>query len=157
MNAQDLSVYEYRLPFPLEAVRCVGWLSTQHPCEMGAPASGLIEKLEAVIGHRSEDFDAHVNVVRGIHPCNFCDREIEFFPGAKRAFLGMSEIWIRSQSGWFASPSLVLHYITDHGYLPPMVFVQAVMELRTEDRFIGQEVYDRMVSERMASVRAGSK
>lgn len=69
--------------------------------------------------------------------------------GGQRTPLGMSEIWLTNDTGWFAAPSLVIHYITDHGYLPPSAFVRAVWALRTGDRFLGQEVYDRLVSERM--------
>lgn len=150
MYIPDLSTYQYYIPFPLEAVQCVGWLDAQHQYETGQPPVGLAGKLEEIILNRSETFDVHVNVVRGIHPCNFCGRDIEISSGARKKPLGMSEIWLPGGPGWLASPSLILHYITAHGYLPPPVFVQAVGRLSIGDRFLGQEVYDRLVSERMA-------
>lgn len=145
----DLSIYSYRLPFPLEDVRCVGWLDSEHEYPTGRPPDWLTEKLESIALRRDSDFDAHVNVVRGIHPCNFCGRDVELISGGQRTPLGMSEIWLPNGSGWLAAPSLVIHYITDHGYLPPSAFVQAVSALRTGNRYLGQEVYDRLVGERM--------
>jgi hypothetical protein len=147
---QDLSMYRYHLPFPLQDVRCVGWLDSEHPYERGLPPVDLAEKLEEIIQHRSDVFDVHVNVVRGIHPCNFCGKDIKLIASRRERLLGMSEIWVPDNSGWLASPSLIVHYITDHGYLPPPAFVHAVTVLSTRDQFLGQEVYDRLVSERTA-------
>jgi hypothetical protein len=146
---EDLSAYQYRLPFPLEGVRCVGWLDTEHKHETGRPPDWLTEKLELIVLRRSSTFDAHVNVVRGIHPCNFCGRDVELTSGGQRTPLGMSETWLPSDSGWLAAPSLLIHYITGHGYLPPPAFGRAVWALNTEGRFLGQEIYDRLVGERM--------
>lgn len=143
-------MYRYRLPFPLQGVRCVGWLDSEHPYESGHSPVGIAEKLEEIIQHRSDVFDVHVNVVRGIHPCNFCGKDVKLFASRRETLLGMSEIWVPDNSGWLASPSLIVHYITDHGYLPPSNFVQAVRDLSTRDRFLGQEVYDRLISEKMA-------
>jgi hypothetical protein len=150
MHIHDLSAYQYRIPFHLQAVRCVGWLDAEHPYETGQLPVGFIGKLEEIIQHRSETFDPHVNVVRGIHPCNLCRRDIEVISGGRKTMLGMSEIWLPGDSGWLASPSLVIHYISEHGYFPPPVFLQVVGQLSIADRFLAQEVYDRLVGEQMA-------
>lgn len=149
MFIEDLSVYQYRLPFSLEGVRCVGWLDSEHQFTIGLVPDRLTDKLESIASLRSSTFDVHVNVVRGIHPCNLCGTEIELVSGGQRTPLGMSEIWLPSHPGWLAAPSLVIHYIAAHGYLPPSDFVRAVLALSTGDHFLGQEVYDRLVQERM--------
>jgi hypothetical protein len=142
---QDLSIYRYHLPFPLQGVQCVGWLDSEHPYERGDRPVGLAEKLQEIIQHRTNAFDAHVNAMRGIHPCNFCGTDVELITGRRPKLLGLSEIWVPNDFGWLASPSLILHYITDHEYLPPSTFVQAVMDLSTKDCFLGQAVYDRLI------------
>jgi hypothetical protein len=145
---EDLSAYQYRLPFPLEDVRCVGWLDSEHQYETGRAPGWLTEKLESIMLRRDSAFDAHVNVVRGIHPCKLCGRDVELTSGGRRTPLGMSEIWLPSDPGWLAAPSLVIHYVKDHGYLPPSAFVRAVGALDAGGGFLGQEVYDRLVGER---------
>lgn len=149
MFIEDLSVYQFHLPFSFEDVRCVGWLDSEHEYQTGCPPVWLTEKLGEIVVRRDSAFDAHVNVVRGIHPCNFCGRDVEFTSGGKTILLGMSEIWLPTDSGWLAAPSLVIHYIMDYGYLPPSAFVRAVWELNPEQRFLGQEVYDRLMRKKM--------
>lgn len=120
----------------------------EHPFESGPTPDGLIQKLEGIVQLRTDFFDAHVNVVRGIHACEFCGKEVKLIANCKEVLLGMSEIWLPDDSGWLASPSLIVHYITDHGYLPPPIFVQAVRELNLGDHFLGQEVCDQLVGEK---------
>lgn len=145
MYFEDLSPYRYRLPFPLPGVRCVGWLDRGHPYATGRFSVKMAEKLEAAIQLRDDMFDIHVNVVRGVHPCNFCGKDIELIARDKKTLLGMSEIWIPDGPDWLASPSLAIHYMRDHGYLPPSAFARAVEKLSTRDRVRGQEAYDRSI------------
>ncbi|WP_443732102.1 DUF7919 family protein [Streptantibioticus silvisoli] len=46
-----------------------------------------------------------------------------------RDILGMAEIHVEQKDGQaFASPSLILHYVLEHHYLPPAAFCEAVLE-----------------------------
>lgn len=150
MYFQDLSTYSYHLSFPLEGVRCVGWLDADHEYAIGHSPEWLAEQLRLFTQHRSQTFDVHVNVMRGIHPCNLCGERIQIITKDGRSQpLGMSEIWIPCNPGWFAAPSLVIHYIEEHRYMPPSTFMEAVQSLRTDRSFLGQDVYDRLLREKM--------
>ncbi|WP_249375347.1 hypothetical protein [Streptomyces sp. I05A-00742] len=51
--------------------------------------------------------------------------------GEQTLLLGTAELRVVSADGtWFIAPDLVLHYVTDHGYLPPDDFVEAVLSGR---------------------------
>ncbi|MEN1410142.1 hypothetical protein, partial [Pseudomonas aeruginosa] len=57
--------------------------------------------------------------------------------------LGFSEIWIPGveKGAYFASPSLILHYIEEHDYCPPQMYSEAVMAVDLEVGYKAQEVY----------------
>ena len=42
-------------------------------------------------------------------------------------FLGSAEIRVEIGGHWLAAPDLVYHYVTDHAYLPPIEFIDAVI------------------------------
>lgn len=73
-----------------------------------------------------------VNVMRGLHDCEFCDMESpirvpsEYSPRGF-ASLGTGEVRVRGFGDCcYAAPTLLLHYIRSHGYLPPEEFIQAI-------------------------------
>jgi hypothetical protein len=146
MHFDDLVAYQYKQPFVLDQVRCVGWLDASHPFTTGRAPLGLVERLTNLAQKRTDDFDIHVNVIRGTHPCNLCGRKMEMdATSGKQLDLGASELWIPCSSGWFASPSLVIHYIDKHSYLPPAEFTEAVFAFDTSSPYLGQDVYDRLI------------
>jgi len=145
MQFDDLVAYQYKLPFVLDQVRCVGWLDASHPFPTGRAPLRLVERLTNLAQLRTDDFKIHVRVMRGIHPCNLCGRRVEIGELGKQQDLGSSELWIPCSSGWFASPSLVIHYIDKHSYLPPAEFSEAVFAFDTSSPYLGQDVYDRLI------------
>ncbi|MCS7874518.1 hypothetical protein N0021_15730, partial [Pseudomonas aeruginosa] len=62
--------------------------------------------------------------------------------------LGFSEIWIPGveKGAYFASPSLILHYIEEHDYCPPQMYSEAVMAVDLEVGYKAQEVYVGLVA-----------
>lgn len=103
----------------------IGWLGTDSEYTRGPVASELVEALISLAADQK-------NIMRGVHYCDFCGEESPLrLPAPNtRGFvsLGMGEIHVRGQSGVvFAAPSLVIHYITSHGYCPPQIFQQAVL------------------------------
>jgi hypothetical protein len=146
MYVTDLATYQYKIPFAFEGVRCVGWLDREHKYDRGETPSGFVRRLTQLVVHRTSTFDLHVNVVRGIHPCNICGEEVEVaLKGYHKTQLGMSELWIPHLPGLLSAPSLIVHYVASHGYLPPACFVTAVLALRTESRFLGQAEFDTLM------------
>jgi hypothetical protein len=146
MHYIEMSEYCHRLPFALTEVKCVGWISPSHDYLTGQASSHFVEKLTHVILNKSDEFNVHVNVMRGILQCDFCHRQVTLSSaGMRPRMLGMSELWIPSSAGWFAAPSLIIHYTVDHGYLPPVEFGEAVLSLDFSNHYVGQEVFDRLV------------
>lgn len=131
----ELSAYEYNETlFPM---RNVGWLSRGREFLQGeAPAwviEGLVERAK------------HPDVVtRGSHRCDVCASADEpGSPASDRS--GNGEIWLCNEEGeWFAAPTLIVHYITEHHYLPPVEFIDA---LRGSDpgEFAGLKRMDRLL------------
>jgi hypothetical protein len=143
MYAEELQAYNYHLPYSLDNVRMVGWIDSAHPFPTGQTGTEVSSKLSRIIGMRFEEFDVHVNVVRGVHPCNFCGRDIRIVdPKGNSTFLGMSELWLPFGSYWIAAPSLIVHYMEEHGYQPPQEFLEAVKLLDMCARIISQKIYD---------------
>ncbi|HDY5947901.1 TPA: hypothetical protein RQ911_001945 [Pseudomonas aeruginosa] len=62
--------------------------------------------------------------------------------------LGFSEIWVPAveKGAYFASPSLIIHYIEEHGYCPPQIYSEAVMAVDLEVAYKAHEVYVGLVA-----------
>jgi hypothetical protein len=76
-----------------------------------------------------------VNKTRGFHVCSFCGGPWWAPPDAcldgVKCFLGNGEVHVVGREVCYAAPTLIYHYVVDHGYCPPEDFVEAV--LRTRD------------------------
>lgn len=147
MYFEDLTAYRYYLPSELSDVRNVGWLDASHAYPKAEVSRDFISKLHEIICARLSKADAYVNVIRGVHQCNLCGNErIEISCPGSKMLLGMSEIWLPAKRGYFASPSMVLHYIEGHGYVPPQEYIDAVMAFDLRRSFNAQEIYDALVA-----------
>jgi hypothetical protein len=118
----DLTRYEYfRLGEP-GIVQNIGWLDAAHEFSTGPIDAEILARLEQISCYSA-------NQSRGRHFCDLC------FPACdaiyrltdKALHLGSAEIRVFSPAGEvFAAPTLLLHYITVHNYLPPPAFLMAV-------------------------------
>ena len=98
----------------------VGWLEAGRPYLRGSIPPGVIEKLKAI------QTVQRMNVCLGVHDCDLCP------PGEGDE--GNGEIRIPGSAGVaYAAPLLVTHYIAVHDYLPPAVFVEAVLSVNVEE------------------------
>jgi hypothetical protein len=118
----------------------VGWLGLAGGVPSGRFPAELIETLVslAVRGERP---------MRGFHECDFCDVrspiEKSIPSRGESVVLGMSELQVISASGQvFAAPSLIVHYIEAHDYLPPMEFIDALRAGREEELASAGIVHD---------------
>jgi len=146
MFATDFRVYDYRLPYTLNHVEMIGWLDAKHDYNRGSNNAETMGKLLRLIVDRKSGFDLHVNVIRGIHPCNFCGDDISVVDSSgKRAFLGMSELWIPNGKKWYAMPSLIWHYMNDHSYIPPDELTNAIESFDLASNMVAQSAYDQAV------------
>ena len=119
----DLSRYEY-LSVGQEMVN-VGWLGREGEIPTGAAVPDAV--VEALLVWPIDE----ETLLRGVHDCEFCGEESPLRVPApvERGYvsLGMGEFHVTGADGTvYSAPSLVVHYITAHGYRPPEVFLEAV-------------------------------
>jgi hypothetical protein len=118
----DLTPYRYFDGEP-DAVN-VGWLEPDHAYATGEPPEGLVERL-------AELADDRVNQTRGYHFCGFCVRKAQDEAGEGGWFAyvprGSAEFRVHADDAVYAAPTMIVHYVADHGYLPPQQFCEAVL------------------------------
>lgn len=109
----------------------VGWLADRLPS-----APELPQRLESVLGRLAEIWLADVDpwpIRMGRHGCGLCGAPANRAPetvvahGERRLRLGSGFITVPAVDRLFVAPSLVIHYVTAHGYQPPRVFVDALL------------------------------
>ncbi|WP_220502828.1 hypothetical protein [Microbispora sp. H10885] len=131
---EDLSPYTYwkdaNLPAPHNGVRMlnVGWLGRGREFETGRCAPAVLAILNRLASTPQD-------VMRGLHYCEFCEEESPIripVPGSRsgHAWLGTGEIHVAAKDGVvYSAPTLIVHYIDKHSYLPPAEFIEAVLRL----------------------------
>lgn len=108
---EDLSPYNYT--HYCEQELNVGWLEKGQPFPIGDVPEEFLNKLELYTQRNFLIFKT-----KGMHRCEFCSEN----HGSS------NEIRVISDSGIaYAAPTLILHYIAEHKYLPPQEFVDAVL------------------------------
>ncbi|MEO5923817.1 MAG: hypothetical protein ABIR70_08335 [Bryobacteraceae bacterium] len=130
----DLSPYAYgREAHP--NVFHIGWLDTSHPFPTGQVDVRLVKKLKRFAR-------TPVELYRGHHLCNLCSEpaglvqktlpnRVVLDPACSWAVwaaprMGNGEVRVQGETGILAAPVLIVHYIVEHGYLPPTEFLKAV-------------------------------
>ncbi len=66
---------------------------------------------------------------RGWHTCTLCNEEMpeQEWKGKKVDVAGYGHFLVQSEKSVYMAPALVLHYILDHHYCPPKIFIDAVI------------------------------
>jgi hypothetical protein len=103
----------------------VGWIDCNVTFRTGTAPSELIYKVALATRLLR-------NPMRGIHGCPFCGHEHIFVQlDGEEFLLGMSEVWLPSPTSEtiYIAPSLLLHYIEAHNYVPPAQVAQDVLAL----------------------------
>lgn len=119
----DLTACDYFGPTdaPLLAI---GWLDRDHPYHKGQVTRQCFESLAGLLANAWQPF-----AVAGRHRCELCS-----FTGGPAAvrigdtdiLIGMTNVFVPASDCVYVAPSLVLHYIDAHGYVPPDEFLRAV-------------------------------
>lgn len=110
----DLTTHTYSTNVEEQGVLNVGWLGERNPIPTGKTSwkfRNLLKQLcsKPILFHR------------GVHRCEYCT-------GCVRAS-GNGQIRVRDRTGiWYSAPTLILHYVTEHDYLPPRQFIDAVLD-----------------------------
>jgi hypothetical protein len=119
----DLTPYEYDEGAPPGAVN-IGWLSWHHRYPVGTPPQGLVDALARL----AKNF---TGAYRGYHVCDLGPRYAEAPCSNTRGdlFMGHAQIHVPGTGGVvYVAPTLVVHYVEAHWYLPPAEFIRAVFE-----------------------------
>ena len=110
-----------------EGTLAVGWLEPEHPFTTGHVPAEFIQALHELCRQP-------VRRTRGIHACRLCPPPHRTWPGMSVAHpegdyrVGNGEVHVTGRDGAsYAAPSLVIHYVTEHGYRPPDGFIAAVL------------------------------
>jgi hypothetical protein len=115
------------LPPHVRAV-AIGWLDVAHRFTVGSVGDRFVARLfEACRDHATAR-------TRGWHRCSFCPSGPDAHAGPTTVLCGVeslavgdAEIRLVAHDGtWLVAPTLVLLYVTSHGYRPPPEFIEAV-------------------------------
>jgi hypothetical protein len=111
----DLSPYCYA---EAEDSLNIGWLEAPHAFPTGVPSEQFLSCL-------LEFCKNPVNLMKGMHECQFCDLTYVQTHGDCH---GNGEIRIQGLDNIiYAAPRLIFHYVEKHHYLPPKQFIDAVI------------------------------
>lgn len=140
MHFPDLSLYSYYQPQSFADVLNVGWIGRGQAFPVGKASHDFLDKLKLLIREGSH---FEVNRMRSVHPCNVCgERDFATLNSRAGIPVGAAEIWVpRVGGGFFASPSMILHYVMDHNYLPPDSFIDSVLAIKIEQLIDAQSEY----------------
>lgn len=113
MYLPDLAPYTYNNAKDDGKTVAIGWLGDEQKFDQGSVPQELVDKLNKIEPSRQ---------TRGFHVCPLCTSD----PAT-----GSSEIRVLGLNGKiYAAPSMLIHYITCHNYLPPQEFIDALNALK---------------------------
>lgn len=121
----DLTRYEYGSD---DGSLNVGWLGPESSFSTGSVPDAVLGSIAWACLHHT------TNQTRGTHICEICSPDVEaecylLVEGQRPTLLGSAEIRLADQGASYAAPTLLLHYIVGHSYLPPRQFLKAASSL----------------------------
>jgi hypothetical protein len=122
---EDLSKYEYS--DSENSMVNVGWLGVGHSFTTGDFPPELRDPLLYLS-------DEVKKLMRGFHDCEFCEVRSPIFINTAlnsrgAVMLGSGEVHVVSEGIIYAAPSLLIHYIDEHSYLPPASFLEGLRNI----------------------------
>jgi hypothetical protein len=132
----------------------VGWLERKYPYNRGTADLRVIDRFAEFLVNQGLHFPL---AFLGSHSCSLCpsddvrweqraDDRWKYVAGGallriefkgKRTPLGITNLFVPGKSVVYVAPSLMLHYMADHGYVPPQAFCDALLSCPP----IGSEAY----------------
>lgn len=95
-------------------VSSVAWLGAGHAFTTGTPPADLVPLLrQHLINHWS------IFAAAGTHSCEFCMDEGRVHKDSRNLFIPSAETI-------YLVPGMIIHYIEQHGYVPPQAFIEAL-------------------------------
>ncbi|VAW71419.1 hypothetical protein MNBD_GAMMA10-1634 [hydrothermal vent metagenome] len=122
---EDLSPYTYLKHPSNEYTFNVGWLDNKYPYNKGKVIREFLDKLFSLC-------EISVSETRGYHECNICKNSYKgpliICNENKEIEVGFAEIRVfDKKSNIYSAPNLIYHYVKEHSYQPPQVFIDSVM------------------------------
>jgi hypothetical protein len=113
-----------------EAVN-IGWLDGSMPFDTGQVPAAFVERLVELCGQYG------VHRTRGWHACTLCPPDAAYptmVHTATGAYpVGSAEIRVEGLDGIrYAAPNMIVHYVLEHHYRPPHVFIAAVLQTSSD-------------------------
>ena len=108
----DLGPCNY-LPLNCAALVAVGWLGEDREFPRGSVSIEFFHKLKALCVEPWQPV-----VAAGRHSCELCQFDAPSFS---------DNVFVPYQGQVFVAPIAIVHYIATHHYLPPLVFIEAVL------------------------------
>ena len=132
---EDLSVYNYSNRWTYKKMLNIGWLGRGIDYTSGMVEQNFIDRLWLFCL-------TPVSQTRGFYECHLCSNPaigpLVFEYNSQKIKLGRSEIRVIGKNGIvYAAPDLIMHYVCDHHYQPPIEFIEAVLssELPSSNRY----------------------
>jgi len=132
----DLGPIDYFRSDSSPSFRAVGWLGEGHPFPQDEVSTEFFDRLCMLL---VDPWDPHG--FRGFHECEFCPTDEvphlrQLSVRDQVAKMGVNNLFVPGDGCVYVAPSLIAHYIRDHRYAPPHVFVEAVLrcpEMHSEE------------------------
>jgi hypothetical protein len=140
MYYEDLTEYSYsKFPAKLRAkydiaddviFYNVGWLDVSVEYKKGFVGEAFLTKFIEYLDKNT------ANMMRGVHDCQFCERDNPDFDVEERILLsvdgsvfafGCKEVFVFGEKCVYLCPDMIFHYMKEHAYVPPDVFIEAVV------------------------------
>ena len=123
MHFADLELCQYHTgPFDASnwsvQLCAVGWLEQSHSFRTGTVPSAVVSKLKEMLEQMRSAYFHYA--FRGLHDCSLC-------PGTFRLTESYLNLFVPGASVIYIAPAGIVHYIETHSYLPPEVFLDAVL------------------------------
>jgi hypothetical protein len=147
---EEFSPYLHDTDCSFSEVRNIGWLHKDNEFITGAVPPNFLPKLEELIfSSRKGAFDIVVNQIRGFRSCPICGESALKITNdqGRSSYLGSAELWIpdkEAEGCYFATSSLIIHYVMEHQYQPPQAFIDSVLALSLDSNFNGEIVKDKL-------------
>jgi hypothetical protein len=126
----DLSPCDYFGSTHAARCKAVGWLEDGRDFRRGKADPRFVHKLVLLFGEPNP-----LERLTDPHYCSLCafsrgPSEFHLFqsPGMPSVPMGNRNLFVPGDGFLYIAPSLVLHYIDAHQYLPPEEFIKAVLE-----------------------------
>jgi hypothetical protein len=101
-------------------VRAIGWLDDIHAFPTGKTPAAFVQQLRYITEKCFASEDAlgwTLDSFFGVHTCELCHK-----------FDHKENFGVPAGEVLYVAPAMILHYVEEHGYLPPEQFVDAVLE-----------------------------